>query len=627
MDVYRVDYTNPTLGLESPMPRFCNITVEDKKLPPEPNSIHRRVLATINLGELKSFNFLNHTFNTDLMCVPYNLLHHKSNKKNTGITAIYNPRSHGQWLLQKMHPQLDFTDHEVKAEISKFIQITTGITTDIRNDLLDYFKYWLHILFQDCCDHIGLQKRPEVQNYADDLMYAADDIKACFIMAYTIRTIKFAFFFESNRLVLQEYLMEHRKMFIIDSNDGRTTHRSFCERLISSSIDELMQRFNHRFGRKLKIGCKWEIQKFRANAIRPVPPIAHPTQPSIPPSVNRSIMAQVSPYPPINSADTGGLNDEAQNNFRMMNNYNRANHSAPSFSYTQGSQNSTSSTLSTLTPTTVPPSHHQSYSVNSVHSPPSSFVTAVIVTPSTSETIASVGNNTVSNNKLDRVAATPAANAEASHADLAAAAEKTMAVVAAQKKAAIAAEQATIDLAAQKELEAPAATTTKEDLAAPAEKTMAVIPSQKQVEIAAGPATIDLALQKVVEAPAASTTKEDLAVPAEKTMAVIPAQKDVEIAAGPATIDLGTQKVVEAPAATTTKEDLAAAAEKTMAVIRAQKKAVIAVEKAAQKVAQAAAAKKRKECIAAAASKKKAEADCSVAFKKKMQKLKHCYPK
>jgi hypothetical protein len=134
MDLYNVDYTNPTLITENlPMPQFISIAIEDDKIfIPDTYSIGRRVKNTDELGKLLSYKF--HYDEKGLLCVPYILLHHKSFKKHCGFTKddTYNTPHHGQYLLQKISSELDFTLPVVKDEISQFVT-TINRTPAIRN--------------------------------------------------------------------------------------------------------------------------------------------------------------------------------------------------------------------------------------------------------------------------------------------------------------------------------------------------------------------------------------------------------------------------------------------------------------------------------------------------------------
>jgi hypothetical protein len=169
MDLYNVDYINPALIKgNKPMPQFVSITVQDDKIfNPDSTSIGRRVKATDQLGKLLLYKF--HYNDEGLLRVPYILMHHKSAKSHCGFTKKdqYDAPRQGQYLLQKISSELDFTLPVVKDKISKFVKTINEITADIRVDMRNYFKYWLHSLFQDCCDHIKLKERPHVQNYSD----------------------------------------------------------------------------------------------------------------------------------------------------------------------------------------------------------------------------------------------------------------------------------------------------------------------------------------------------------------------------------------------------------------------------------------------------------------------------
>jgi hypothetical protein len=142
MDLYNVDYTNAALITENlPMPQFVSITVEDDKIfIPDTYSIGRRVKNTDKLGKLLSYKF--HCNEKGLLCVPYILLHHKTYKKHCGFTKIdkYNASCHGQYLLQKISSELDFTLPVVKDEISQFVTTINEITADIRADMRNYFN-------------------------------------------------------------------------------------------------------------------------------------------------------------------------------------------------------------------------------------------------------------------------------------------------------------------------------------------------------------------------------------------------------------------------------------------------------------------------------------------------------
>jgi hypothetical protein len=76
--------------------------------------------------------------------------------------------------------------------------------------------------------------------------------------------------------------MEHRYMHIIECAGGKT--QNFAQRLISSTMDEMMSRFKTRFGTTFHPGCHWETQKFNLNRKtnrRPPPhPILRPTFPA-----------------------------------------------------------------------------------------------------------------------------------------------------------------------------------------------------------------------------------------------------------------------------------------------------------------------------------------------------------
>jgi hypothetical protein len=219
-----------------------------------------------------------------------------------------------------------------------------------------------------------------VQNYLDAQIYAAGDIKACFVLHYTITNLIAGFKFPYNRKALIYFVMEHRNMSIIESDDVQ----NFCKCLVTSTIGEFMTNFRGRFGPIIKSGCKWEIQKFKSmkkNIVSPSTPVRLLSLSSKPPCENLQYNAAL----PFQS------NPAAYN--AMVARYVQDFPNFPPVPWLQNLHSSSSSTLSTITPTTVVPSHHQ----NNTENPVSPLVTAVIVTPSTSETTASsVGSNPAS---------------------------------------------------------------------------------------------------------------------------------------------------------------------------------------------------------------------------------------
>ena len=91
MNEFKVNYTNPIYGLE--MPGFPDISADDKKFTVDQKSQNKRRQDTIDLGELKLFNFS--TDSNGLLCVPFCLLKHKSNKKFFKIDELYDIDRHG----------------------------------------------------------------------------------------------------------------------------------------------------------------------------------------------------------------------------------------------------------------------------------------------------------------------------------------------------------------------------------------------------------------------------------------------------------------------------------------------------------------------------------------------------
>jgi hypothetical protein len=406
---FKVNYTNPVYGLE--MPEFPDISEDDKKFTVNNEDQSKRKKCTIALGGLKFFNFT--TDSNGLLCVPFSLLQHKSNKKYFKIDGVYGAERHAEYLLHILRPELSHAEPAVRAELGLFAALVKSMSRDIKRDVMKYLKYWYHSYFQKCCTFVGLEKRPGLQNYTDDLSYVKDNIKACYIMQYTLATVKRTLHYPSNRKLLAKWLMEYRDMFVTGLKKKEDeTHRSFAERLISSTLDDFSSRFSGRFGTRFYVGCKWEDQKFktiRRNTPHPVLPFVHPAHPLIPPPGNLHSMAHLVPAHLAPFPGMIGPNNNHQSMAHLAPAHHYMNSQqilmpAPSVAALPYNPTSASSSVSTMTPTTtVTPATIVpivpallSYSGISVQSPPASVNASVNVTPSSFEPIASPGNNSVS---------------------------------------------------------------------------------------------------------------------------------------------------------------------------------------------------------------------------------------
>jgi hypothetical protein len=189
-----------------------------------------------------------------------------------------NPVSHATYLLQKIYPHLDFTSEEILTQIDQFVLVTTYISRQLKTDIKKYYHYWIFKLFQESCDAIGLTRRQEVTNYDNAVKYAGDNIKACFILQHVITKIKDAFTsYLANRVVFIHFIMEDRKMSIIECPSSERSKSNFPVRLIRSVIGDIQENFTTIYGKVLGPGCKWEQKHFKANRRKtftiPKPPI------------------------------------------------------------------------------------------------------------------------------------------------------------------------------------------------------------------------------------------------------------------------------------------------------------------------------------------------------------------
>ena len=122
------------------------------------------------------------------------------------------------------------------------------------------FKY-----FGECCEFLNMKKRPHVTNYKNALKYCEDDIKAYYVMNHAVKQVKKSLhqIFPHYRQYMVDNVMEHRNMVIIEHE--KSSVLNFTQRLISSSLDDLMYSFKSKFGVTFEPGCAWELKKYGVN--------------------------------------------------------------------------------------------------------------------------------------------------------------------------------------------------------------------------------------------------------------------------------------------------------------------------------------------------------------------------
>ena len=87
-NLFKVDYTDPTFGLEPPLPLF--IVTDTDMLPPSACDILRRQDHTKDIIVFIKLFKKNLPFQGGVVWVPYHLLHHKSLKSSLKIKGLYN---------------------------------------------------------------------------------------------------------------------------------------------------------------------------------------------------------------------------------------------------------------------------------------------------------------------------------------------------------------------------------------------------------------------------------------------------------------------------------------------------------------------------------------------------------
>jgi hypothetical protein len=302
MDPFMVNYTNPLLGADPPIPSFVLSENEKNSLPPDGSDILRRQELTKDIIKYECFNFP--TSDNGVVSVPYHILHHKSLKTLLKITGNYNVTRHCEYIFRSLCPNLNFSQEDVIQQIQKFGELTSEISADICLSLRGYYHLWIFNYFIQCCDLISMIKRPDVCNYADAFKYAGHDIKACYVLLHAInevgRTINS---YPRNKELLVGWVMEHRKMVIV--KHPTKTVQFFPVRLVRSCYRGIIDSFTGKYGTKFGPNCKWEIRRFRISApsfplyTRPAPRPRYQqrSDPSLPPPGGADPMNFVGPSP------------------------------------------------------------------------------------------------------------------------------------------------------------------------------------------------------------------------------------------------------------------------------------------------------------------------------------------
>jgi hypothetical protein len=145
-DLFKVDYTDPTFGLEPPIPLF--IVTDTDMIPPSACDILRRHDHTKDIiFYIKLFN-LPVSGNGGVVWVPYHLLHHKSLKTSLKITGLYNGLRHGQYIFQYFCPNIDITKEDVIKQIDRFVELTAEISADLKLNIRGYLRrHWIFQFF------------------------------------------------------------------------------------------------------------------------------------------------------------------------------------------------------------------------------------------------------------------------------------------------------------------------------------------------------------------------------------------------------------------------------------------------------------------------------------------------
>jgi hypothetical protein len=273
-NLFKVDYTDPTFGLEPPLPLF--IVTDTDMLPPSACDILRRQDHTKDIIVfIKLFNL---PFQGGVVWVPYHLLHHKSLKTSLKIKGLYNGLRHGQYLFQCYCPNLDITKEEVIKQIDSFVELTAEISSDLKLNIRGYLRRWIFKFFEVCCVHIDVVDTQDVKCFDDAMNHVGRDIKAWYVLRHAIDVVKASMSYPRNRKVLIGFVMSHRNMDIIVNKSKKV--QNFAERLIKSTVGGISEAFDNRWGKSLGPGCVWEEKKFKVKTVhtRAYPIFTRPPQ-------------------------------------------------------------------------------------------------------------------------------------------------------------------------------------------------------------------------------------------------------------------------------------------------------------------------------------------------------------
>jgi hypothetical protein len=87
--------------------------------------------------------------NSGVVWIPYHLLHHKSLKTSLKITGLYNGLRHVQYIFQYYSPNLDITKEDVIKQIDSFVELTAGISSDLKLNIRGYLRHWIFQFFEE----------------------------------------------------------------------------------------------------------------------------------------------------------------------------------------------------------------------------------------------------------------------------------------------------------------------------------------------------------------------------------------------------------------------------------------------------------------------------------------------
>ena len=100
-DLYQVNYTDPTLGLDPSLPDFES-SIDEKLIIPNASDIVSRKKDMVELCETVSLPFTLLVRADNKVYCPYHMLHHSTLKSHLEITGRYDPKRHGDYIFRDL---------------------------------------------------------------------------------------------------------------------------------------------------------------------------------------------------------------------------------------------------------------------------------------------------------------------------------------------------------------------------------------------------------------------------------------------------------------------------------------------------------------------------------------------